>query len=115
MNLLKKIKEKWLKNSQENQSPLLSPQIQKWGYEVALESYLELMDPELWDLEPKDGLFQITFKEKRWYTDLSDSDQPGMFTTEDLAVEAINQIIEKAAKDFDDTVDAINELPDEED
>jgi len=114
MNLLKKIKNKW-KAKKEAKEEKLSPQIQKWGYEIALESYIEIMNPDLWDVIEKDGLFQLQFKSKRWYSDYSDSDKPGLFTTEEGAYKAINAIIEKAAKDFDDTVDEIIQLPDEED
>ena len=111
MNLLRKLKNKWRKNK-EQKDQKLSPEILKWGYEIALESYLEIMEPNNWGVVEKGDLFQLQFKHKRWYSDHADSNKPGLFTEETKAWEAIGKIVEKAAKDFDDTVAEIKALPD---
>ena len=111
MNLLRKLKNKWRKN-QEAKDQKLSPEILKWGYEVALESYLEIMEPNNWGVREKGDKWQLVFKDKRWYSDYADTSSPGLFSNESKAWEAIGKIIEKAAKDFDDTVKEIKQLPD---
>ena len=111
MNLLAKLKNKWKRNK-EQKDQKLSPEILKWGYESVLESLLEIMEPNNWGVKKKGDLFQLQFKDKRWYSDLADSKRPGLFTTELKAWEGIGKIVEKAAKDFDEVVKEIKNLPD---
>lgn len=111
MNILKKIKKRWSQNKQKK-TEKLSPEVQRLAYEWTLESLLEIMEPNNWGVAEKGDLFQLRFKDEKWYSDRADSKEPGLFTEESKAWEAIGKIVEKAAKDFDDVVKAIKDMPD---
>lgn len=108
----------------------LGPELTRWGYEIIFEQLLSAMDPTNYRVKKRDSRRYVIeekyakldenkeatgeYEWRRRYSHDHDSKKAGYFTSHDKAIQAIEKIIEVAARDFDKVKEEIENLPDYE-